>query len=69
MKKYSGHKMCLSFLSTTSVQNILCSNKYLASYTHKMGVEMHVNLHVKYRFMLPNLNQNWNVLATSSKTP
>jgi hypothetical protein len=34
-KKSIVHKMCVLFISTTLVQNVLCSDKYLASYRQK----------------------------------
>jgi hypothetical protein len=34
-KKRTGHKMCVLFFSTTLVQNVLCIDKYLASYVQK----------------------------------
>jgi hypothetical protein len=45
--------MCISFFSTTSVQNILLSDKYLARYA-----ETHVGLHVKSSPNLSDLNEN-----------
>jgi hypothetical protein len=61
----------ISFFSTT-VQNIVCSDKYLVSRAQvifEMHAETHVGFHIECPLLLSDSNQNLNVLTECSKTP
>jgi hypothetical protein len=62
------HKMGVYFFSTTFVRNILPSDKYLARYA-EIRVEAQACVHGKCPLLLPDFNQNWNVLPNVIKFP
>jgi hypothetical protein len=66
-EKCTGHKMCISFLSTIFVRNIFQRDKYAASYaqvTVDMRAEPHTGLHLNCLLLLCEFKQNWACVKT-----
>jgi hypothetical protein len=61
--KSTGHKICISFLSTTFVWNIFCPTKYSMNYA-EICTKMRVGL-----LLLTDFKQNWKALKNVITTP